>query len=606
MRTLRTLAASKTEGIEELEGRREPVDMTFRWRTFVVALLAVTVVMLAAWSTWYPPFYLENDDVTIRMALEGVSAPEATSTGFALMTNAALGWAIVGLQRVLPSIPGWDLVLATTLLGAVAVLLALVWDALGTGWLARTTVVGALVVAIAPMVPSIQFTISATLAGGAAALLALTEMGTPRPRKAVLLMAFFLYVVGLLIRPMGGPAGAAVAVGLSVPYLRSRRWGWVHALGVLATVSIVFFAAQYVDVLLYGRDAEWDAYFRFNWLVGPLLEWGGDVSRNHGEEIRQSVGWSANDWSMLLGSWGVDPVIHGFNRVNQAYQAQTAAVNRVGVLSVMFGRAVSFPGESLRSLVDSSALVAITGGLLLVAYATRRTAAMVVAVLLLFWAMCVSLDVVFERLPWRLLGPLEVLFVAATLITIGTSRRVPPAVLGIVSLGVVMALAAPVLTAEAREAAQRLRQSEDIDREVAQLQRLSPSLVIFYGSRFPREYWWRPFHRPPGRVPAIALGWNNQNPQLQHYLSATGRQPLYRALCTDPSMFIVSERQPLDFVTTYMREHFDTAVSWTQVYDGTFPAWRCSTIDRPSDARSASSQEVERGTSSRTQPQAGQ
>jgi hypothetical protein len=579
--------------------------MTFRWRTFGVALLAVTVVMVAAWSSWYPPFYLENDDVTIRMALEGVSAPQATPTGFALMTNAALGWAIVGVQRVLPSIPGWDLVLAATLLWALAVLLALVWDALGTGWLARATVVGALVVAIAPLVPSVQFTISATIAGGAAALLALTEMGAPRPRKAVLLMAFLLYVAGLLIRPMGGPAGAAVAVGLSIPYLRSQKWWWVHALGVLATVSIVFFAAQYVDVVLYGRDAEWNAYFRFNWLVGPLLEWGGDVSRNHGDEIRQSVGWSANDWAMLLASWGVDPVVHGFNRVNQAYQAQTAAIDRVGMLSVMLGRAVSFPAESLRSLVDSSTLVAITGGLLAAAYATRRTAAMVAAVLLLFWAMCVSLDVVFERLPWRLLGPLEVLFVAATLITIGRSRRVPPAVLGILSLGVMAAIAAPVLTAEAREAAQRMGQAQDLDREVAQLQRLSPSLVIFYGSRFPREYWWRPFHRPPGRVPAIALGWNNQNPQLQHFLSVTGRQPLYRAVCNDPSMFIVSERQPLNFVTTYMHEHFDTAVSWMQVHDGTFPAWRCSTIEGESDALPASSQAAERGTSSRAQPETG-
>jgi len=215
-------------------------------------------------------------------------------------------------------------------LWALGVLLALVWDALGTGWLARATVMGALVVAMAPLVASVQFTISAALAGGASALLALTEMGAARPRKAVLVMAFLLFVAGLLIRPMGGPAGAVVAVGLSLPHLRIRRWWWAHALGILGTVSVVFLAAQYVDVGLYGRQPEWDAYFRFNWIVGPLLEWGTDVSSSAAREIRQSVGWSANDWLMLTGSWGVDPVVHGFSRVSQAYQVQTAAAGRLG------------------------------------------------------------------------------------------------------------------------------------------------------------------------------------------------------------------------------------------------------------------------------------
>jgi hypothetical protein len=563
-------------------GNQQPIvgspGMTFRWRTFSSALVIVTAVMTAAWSSWFPQFYLTNDDVTIRMALEGRTVPGGAPTGFALMTNAALGWAIVGAQRVLPSVPGWDLVLAATLLCALAVLIALVWDALGPGWLARTTAVGALVLAMAPLVASVQFTISAALAGGASALLALTEMCAPRPRKAVLGLAFALFVIGLLIRPMGGPAGAVVAVGLSVPYLRGRRWWWVQALAVLGTVIVAFVAAQYLDVALYGLHPEWDAYFRFNWIVGPLLEWGTDVSASYARDISQSVGWTTNDWLMLVGSWGVDPVIHGFSRVSRAYEVQTAALGQVGTLSLMFARLVNNSSASLRALLEASSLTAITGGLLLVAYATRRSAGHVVAVLLLFWSICFLIDVGFARLPWRLLGPLEVLFVAATLMTIGTSRRTPSPLLAILSLGAVFAMTVPVLAAEAREAGSRIGRSHELEREVAQLQRLSPSLVIFYGSRFPREYWWRPLHRPPVELPAVALGWNNLNPQLHRFLNDTGRQPLLRALCADPSIFVVADRDPLDLVTTYMHEHFSTAVTWTQVYSGSFPAWRCSAV----------------------------
>jgi len=554
------------------------IDMSFRWRTFGVALAIATVITAVAWSSWCPPFYLTNDDVTIRMALEGRTVPGGTPTGFALMTNAALGWAIVGAQRVLPSIPAWDLVLAATLLWALSVLLAIVWDALGTGWLARATAVGALVAATAPFAASVQFTISATLAGGAAVLLAMNEFGRGRPRKTVLSMAFLLFFAGVLIRPMGGAGGAVVAVGLSVPHLRIRRWWWAQVLSILGTVGVVFLAARYVDVALYGMRAEWDAYFRFNWIALVLLEWGSDASNTFAGSIRQSVGWTANDWSMLLNSWGVDPVIHGFGRVSQAYQVQTAALDQVGTLSLIFARIGSYSSGSLRSLLDSSGLAAVTAGLLLIPYATRRSGAQVMAVLLLFWAMCASLDVVFAKLPWRLLGPLQLLFVAATLITIGAYRRVASPLLAILSLGTIVAMTVPVLAAEATEAKSRLHRSQELDGEIAQLLRLSPSLVIFYGSRFPREYWWRPFHHPPVEMPAVALGWNNQNPQLHHFLNATGREPLLRALCSDPSILIVADRDPLDLVTTYMIEHFNTAVTWTQVHNGSFPAWRCSAI----------------------------
>jgi hypothetical protein len=556
--------------------------MTFRWRTFGSALVILTAVMTAAWWSWLPPFYLTNDDVTIRMALEGRTVPGAAPTGFALMTNAMLGWAVVVAQRMMPSIPGWDFVLAATLLWALSVLLALAWDALDTGWLARATVVGALVAGMAPMVASMQFTISATLAGGAAVLLALSEIGLERPRRAVLSMAVLLFFAGVLVRPMGGAAGAVVTTALSVPYLRIRRLWWAQVLGVLATVGVVFLALQYLDVRLYGMRSEWDAYLRFNWIALALLEWGSDASNTFASSIRQSVGWTANDWSMLLNSWGVDPVIHGFGRVSQAYQVQTAALDQVGTLSLLFARIANYSSGSLRSLMESSGLAVVTGGLLLVAYATRKSALQFVAVLLLFVAICASLDVVFARLPWRLLGPLQLLFVSATLATIGASRRAASPLLAILSLGTMVAVTVPVLAAEVREAESRVIRSRELEGEVAQLQRLSPSLVIFYGSRFPREYWWRPFHHPPVELPAVALGWNNLNPQLHQYLSATGREPLLRALCTDPSILIVADRDPLELVATYMHEHFNTAVTWTQVYNGSFPAWRCSAIKEQS------------------------
>ncbi len=123
---------------------------------------AVAIVAAIAWSSWCQPFYLENDEVTIRMALEGRTIPGASPTGFVLFTHAVFGWAIVALERTLPSIPWWDVALATLLLWALAVLLVLAWDALGSDWLARVTTVVVIVLAIVPILASFQFTISST------------------------------------------------------------------------------------------------------------------------------------------------------------------------------------------------------------------------------------------------------------------------------------------------------------------------------------------------------------------------------------------------------------------------------------------------------------
>jgi hypothetical protein len=565
--------------------------MTFRWRTFGIALAAATVTLTVVWSSWCPPFYLTNDDVTIRKAVEGRTVPGATPTGFALLTHAAFGWAIVAMQRVLPSISWWDIALTGLLLWALGVLLALVWDALGSDWLARTTTVAVVVFAMASVFASLQFTISSTLAGGAAAMLAIRELGAARPRRSVLIMACLLFAAALLMRRMGGAAGAVIAIGLSVPVMRTRRWWWAHILGIVAIVAVLFLAIQYSDGVMYAANREWAEYYRYNWMVGLIGEWGSDLSTAYERQIRESVGWSANDWLMLMNSWGVDPVVHGLKNLGRAYQTQTAIASQVGTLSWLFGRAMQLSMDDAWTLFLSSAPAAFAIGAMTAAYATRRACVGVIGVTVLFLMSCLAIEVTFEKLPWRLLGGLEVLFVAAALMTVGVYRRGRAAspVLAILSLGTIVAMTIPVLAAEVRESGSRLNRSQELDVEIAQLQRLSPSLVIFYGSRFPREFWWRPFHSPPADIPVVALGWNNQNPQLHRFLSATGREPLLRALCTDPSILIVADRDPLDLVTTYMDEHFNTTVTWTQVYDGSFPLWRCAAIkgesSRPTSGR---------------------
>jgi hypothetical protein len=105
---------------------------------------------------------------------------------------------------------------------------------------------------------------------------------------------------------------------------------------------------------------------------------------------------------------------------------------------------------------------------------------------------------------------------------------------------------------------------------------LEPSLLVLHGDSFPSEFWWRPFHTPVVRLRAIQLGIENHNPYLLGFLARSYPISLMHAICTDPSILVVSERDRLEPVTVYMREHFDKVVEWTNVYEASFRVWRCS------------------------------
>ena len=120
------------------------------------------------------------------------------------------------------------------------------------------------------------------------------------------------------------------------------------------------------------------------------------------------------------------------------------------------------------------------------------------------------------------------------------------------------------------------RHSTQVEREVAQLLELEPSLVIRHGDTLPVEHWWRPFHQPDRLLPMLSLGSNNLNPQLARFLAETDRWPLLETVCADPTILVVALEGRLSLVTQYFREHHNQAVTWEQVYDdASFPAWRC-------------------------------
>ncbi|MGH9723004.1 MAG: hypothetical protein ACRD8O_22565 [Bryobacteraceae bacterium] len=545
-------------------------------RGFCMAL-AVAVALVVIFWIQYPPRYLTNDDVVIRLGVEGKAFPGERATGFVLVTHSVLGWSLVWAHRLLPAAPLWDLMVVATLLGSLAVLFGLVWASLGKGWVARLTAMSAMGVVAFPLVANLQFTIGATLAGAASVLLAAAELASTRPRRSVMIISAVLLMAGLLERPMGAAAGGLIVGLFLIPWAvwrASFQGARVRYIAALFGVIILLSAGlMYVDGLLYRGDRAWDAYYRYIWMAAQLVEWGGDLPADDITAIRAAAGWTSNDWAMLQRWLAVDPAVHGFERVTKAYEARSSLMPWDAWWSWMTQNAASISGSTLRHVGIESALPLFVILTVTTVYARWRGRVAVAIGILIFCVVCIAIEARFKELPFRLLAPLQAGVVAAVIVIAGTLRREPSVAIAIAGLAVILA----VLTSQTRsllEAAGRdHRHTAQVEQEVRELLRLSPSLVVIHADAFPSEHWWRPFVQPPVTLQAISL--DTINPLMQEFLNRTGRQPIFRAICEDPSILVISEADRLDLVRTYFREHFNRTIGWTQVYSGSFRAWRC-------------------------------
>jgi hypothetical protein len=545
-------------------------------RTFCTALAIVVTCVVAFWVQ-YPPRYLTNDDVAIRLGIEGHAIPGEGATGFVLMTHAALGWALVWLHRMLPGAPLWDIAVVGTLLCSTALLFALTWTALGAGWLARGTAAGVLAVTVLPLLLDVQFTIAATLAGAAAILLATTELASGAPRRSILGMATALLLAGLLVRPMGASAGAAI-VGLSlmpgaICQARPRGTALARAAGALGAAVALSAGLLYADGLLYRIDRAWDEYYRYNWMAAQLAEWGGELPPADVQTIRAAAGWSSNDWAMMQRWLAADPGLHGLTQVSRAYQARSTTLEWTRWFAWLADRTASVGGDAARHVTIDSAALLVAIATVAVIYMGWQSRAALTLGMLVFVGLCVALEVRFKDLPFRLLGPLQAGVAATALLIAARQRRAPGPAAAIVGLAIVLTLVTYHVRSALPAAARDRLHTAQVEREVLQLRKLSPSLIVIQADAFPSEHWWRPFVQPVQELDVVRV--SAGDPLLQHFLTRTGRQPLFRAVCDDPSILVISEQDRLELVTTYLREHFGDRIRWTPVYAGSFRAWRC-------------------------------
>ena len=554
----------------------------FEWATFGVAAALVVCAVLALWL-WIPPAYDTNDDATIRAVLEGTRIPGQPPTGFALLPNAILGWLLVGVRQVWPAAYAWDITVTAALVWGAAVFVTLVWGSSSSRTF-RLSAAATATAAMLPLVGSVQYTISATIAGGAAVALAWSELHSEAPtRRMVLLMAAALLVLGLLLRSGGAMAGAlTVSMCLLPRAMQARRRG-IAAAGSLLVASLCLFAVLHLaDIALYKMRPEWDAYRELNDLVTALFDWNWQSVLPSEVNIggaRRAVGWTADDWLMLEQAWGVNPDRFSVKPVRDFYESTVARLTPLDYVTAAIQRLWILDAANVSERLNE-VWPALVGVLLIVSLWSRRhDSGVTLAVALSFLVFCLAVQVGFKSLPFRLLAPMIACFMCVVLATMRSehlSKKSASLVL-VVMLALCGYQARTVFAAMAANH----RHSLQVDADGAALAALNPSLVVIHRDTFPEEHWWRPFHQPEVRLLTIRLSRNNQSPQFLSFLQASGLSAFPSAICDDPSVLVISEPGRLEILSMHLQESVGRTVVWKPLLTGSFRAWQC--LPAPAD-----------------------
>jgi hypothetical protein len=543
--------------------------------TLLLPLLAVTV---------FPAFYQTNDDVAMRLLAEGGLVPDSEPVPFLMHINVVVGQMLTVLYRFLPSLPWYDLVLGASMTAAAAALLTV-----GAGAGVRRDVLW-----VAPMVlffllpvfVRVQFSfVGLGCVAGGIALLARAALDplASRQRSLHLVGGTALMVWGGLIRFEGAVLMAlegglltlplAVAAWRDAGSRRRLRASAVCAAAALLSIGLSFAANQ----LAYARARGWSEFHEHNFLRALLTEYAAPSSLRPEliDRLGTSVGWSRNDFGLLIGWFYTDPELFSLRRMRDSVTLLRA---KAPPASSEFPGPGRLAGAMLprRDLVHVGEAFLVMTLFVLGFGAQRRLLLFLAGAALTFAVLTLLIGLGLKPPPERVYWPMLIL-VAATLAL--AARRWGVTARPAVAAGSSFVLAL-VLTAALhqlyQQAQARRRGAEAARGYASALQGIGASTFVLHADAFPLEDWWRPLQVAKPPFPFVPLGVSARTPPVQDFLRRTGRLDLPLALCSEPGLVVVSGSYLPVLLTRFVKEHHGIDVTFEALL-GTerFTVWEC-------------------------------
>lgn len=543
---------------------------------------------------WETPHFETNDDVWMMLTLSGqVTSLEPTAS--IIFMNLFLCRALTGLYHTAPSVPWYGLMHVGGIIIAVEVMLyALIIR--GGSFKRILLFVLCLVSFGLPLLIRLQFTKTSFLVGLSGIFLlyaTLMQPTSPRITPGItftrLLGAALLLTLSFLIRK----ESLYLLLLLSVPVLLQLAWQTWRArtlsllLPTTLAVGLLLAVFDYSHQRTYAQDSEWRRFNELLRLKSQFIDYNGIPYNAESQPYFTAVGWSENDYQMLMRWFYIDPVRYSPEHLRAIIAhfptlAKPPAHIRRSLLVMFFRlRGDGTLWITVPLLLGIVLLGLRKGNLVSVLLATTAVAGAVMVMLM-----------VFLKLPERLYQPI-IMAVCWFAMLIGEESPSPikrrQVTWGLNACGIVFVVLAliSVLTHDNTP----LKQAQTFSRLTvrdnralrAALLELAPQpsqTFVSWGGAFPYEAilplenkdYLKNFH-------LIGLGASNQSPLQRRTLEVRGITDLHRALFERDDVFIaflpstVSEDQGL--LTTYLAQHYDVQVTITPTFqEGPLHFWQ--------------------------------
>jgi hypothetical protein len=547
-------------------------------------LITTVVVAFSVLSGWLPtpPLYLTNDDVAMRLLVEGHFAPGAVPTPFLMFMHIAVGGVLSALYTTARSVPWYDvLMLATALAANIALVSA--WSGPSTASRLRALMLS--VVLFGPVYATPQFSLIGMTAAAAGLTLLIQAFSatsaSDHPTAAWPSYGLCLFTVGTLIRAEGAVLLLiqAVASMLITNSYRAQSlpllWGRLLTRAtLLASIPLVALVTNFVA---YQLSPGWREFPEFNYVRGMLTEYApaSGVQPETMSSLNAKTGWSKNDLQLLQGWFFENADVFSLEKLRAALTVVRQRNRTAGSVLTDIARAT-------RALIRETWLP-ILFLMALSASANRWPRQLILTAILvvMFLVVAASASAWLKELPFRVYWPMVVLVGG---LAIGGRDGDSNYVMSAISLLAAGTLLLFIAIPRWQQQELRADEARDVRTDVIALSRLDPSLVIIHADALRWEYVWRPFTNTVFPHPFIGIGASVRTPPIQSVLRREGRSDLANAICSDSRVVLLARPWLPPALVIFMREHYARRVAFDAVFEGrTFTAWRCH-ADVPQNA----------------------
>jgi len=413
---------------------------------------------------------------------------------------------------------------------------------------------------------NLQFTITACIAGQSGLLLFLASLGDEsRKSRAMLAGGVSLVVLSYIIRTNSFFLMALMAAPvLAVAFHDGRRNRSVvlkYAVFLGLTAASVSLLGLY-NKAYYERDPAWQDFFAINALKSRFIDFKHTVYNDDTKPVFDEVGWSRNDYYMLLTWFFADETLYSKENLEKilshfpsfkTYLSPGDVVRQfLSVLSGMFFFLITAAFFSLYALGEKRNRVSIIGTL---------------AVMFVLMAYLI----VTKRLPARVYQPMfsflaaMTLFLADGLPVTGRNRfgTTGKAILAFTLLGLVLNVYDQLgNSGENREKNARFKQT------ISKINPRDDQLFIVWGATLPYTDI-LPFDNLDfmEHFKLISLGTTLRTPITKKRMEEFSIDDIYTAPYEKDDVFlVVNDTRYLYYYTVYIEEHYDTKIQFRYYY----------------------------------------